>query len=42
MTAKPMLILIAGPFRSGTTRRRGLPACHDVAEIPRRTAQVTA
>ncbi|MEV0322564.1 hypothetical protein ACIBKX_13925 [Streptomyces sp. NPDC050658] len=85
MTDKPMLILIAGPYRSGTdndpramaanlarpeaaawpvftaghlpgdsrgargadqdvatARRCGLPVCHDVADIPRRTARKTA
>ncbi|MFJ9811265.1 hypothetical protein ACIRTB_23875 [Streptomyces sp. NPDC101158] len=45
MTANSMLILIAGPYRSGTDgdphRRRGLPVYHDVAEIPRRTEQET-
>ncbi|GAA1915787.1 hypothetical protein GCM10009837_45840 [Streptomyces durmitorensis] len=44
MTDKPMLILIAGPYRSGTNGDPQAMAAnlHDVAEIPRHAPQGTA
>ncbi|WP_187283518.1 hypothetical protein [Streptomyces sp. t39] len=45
MNDKPLLMLIAGPCRSGadedaaTARRRGLPVHHDVADVPHHTPQ---